>query len=112
PPFEETCDTDPQGRQWGELERTGRSPISIRSKNWGTLRLSLGYPIWPHPRAVTHGWMAFRFHLDCGLCFGLVGRHDHACRTYVIPNQLHVHGVRGAAEELFAFSKNYRTGEQ
>jgi hypothetical protein len=42
----------------------------------------------------------------------LVGRYDDACRRYVIPNQLHVHGVRGAAEELFAFSKNYRTRQQ
>ena len=42
----------------------------------------------------------------------LVSRYDDACRRYVIPNQLHVHGVRGAAEELFAFSKNYRNDEQ
>lgn len=46
------------------------------------------------------------------LPFVLVGRHDDASRRCVIPNQLHIHGVRGAAKELFAFSKNYRTGEQ
>jgi hypothetical protein len=53
-----------------------------------------------------------RGHPDCGLPFVLVGRNDDTCRRYVIPNQLHVHWVRDAAEELFAFSKNYRTGEQ
>src|SRR5215469_7180123 len=42
----------------------------------------------------------------------VVGRHDDACRRYVTLNQLHVHGVRDGAEELFAFSKNYRNGEQ
>ena len=46
------------------------------------------------------------------LPFVLVGGHDDTCRRYVIPNQLQVDGVRGAAEEFFAFSKNYRTGEQ
>ena len=71
-----------------------------------------------HERGTGHSlkrkpcWMAFRFHPDCGLPFVLVGRHDNACRRYVIANQLHVHGVRGAAEEFLAFSKNYRTGEK
>jgi hypothetical protein len=49
--------------------------------------------------------MAFRFHPDCGLAFVFVGRDDDACRRYVIPNQLHVYGARGAAEEFLAYGE-------
>lgn len=55
--------------------------------------------------------MAFRFHPD-GLLILVVVCDDDACGRYVIPNQLHVHGVRSAAEEPFAFAKNYRADEQ